>query len=419
MRERVIRNGAPIPGIWKRTTAKGEVVYEVAYRDSTGAQRRQVAGPRLRDAETKLAEIKASMGRGERVAPRRDLTLSVAAAEWLDTLTELRPSTRRGYEVAVRLHLAPRFGRRRLDSIDGKAVAKLAADMRTPAYRVEADERAHPDEPGKRPRKRPTVGYSTATVRHTLVTLSSVFDHATEALDWSGTNPVHSPAVHRVRKRQKQTAREKRILSGAELAALLAQARPPYALALHFLAATGARTSEALGLTWGALDLGKRTAHLSRQLDRSGHLAELKTAGSVRTIELPGALVQILREHKMAAADTSADALVFVSATGGPLDHRALDRYGLCPAFKAAKLAGRCPTPHELRHGHGSALIADGWDLVSVSKRLGHSNPNVTATVYLYEFEAAGRGDEQGASLDGLYGEGEADAATPALRVVQ
>ena len=37
---------------------------------------------------------------------------------------------------------------------------------------------------------------------------------------------------------------------------------------------------------------------------------------------------------------------------------------------------------HTLRHTHGSHLLAAGVPLTDVSKRLGHANPHVTATVY-------------------------------------
>jgi len=43
-------------------------------------------------------------------------------------------------------------------------------------------------------------------------------------------------------------------------------------------------------------------------------------------------------------------------------------------------------TFHNLRHCHASALIKDGIDVVSVSKRLGHSSPVITLKVYAHLF---------------------------------
>ena len=41
---------------------------------------------------------------------------------------------------------------------------------------------------------------------------------------------------------------------------------------------------------------------------------------------------------------------------------------------------------HALRHSHASALIAAGLDILTVSRRLGHSNPTVTLGVYAHLF---------------------------------
>ena len=71
------------PGIWRRKSARGQWVYEVTYRDSDGRQRRQVVPGKMRDAETKLAEIKSKLGKGERVAPNPRLTFALAADEWI------------------------------------------------------------------------------------------------------------------------------------------------------------------------------------------------------------------------------------------------------------------------------------------------------------------------------------------------
>jgi integrase len=51
-------------------------------------------------------------------------------------------------------------------------------------------------------------------------------------------------------------------------------------------------------------------------------------------------------------------------------------------------------TFHSLRHTHASQLIAAGVDLVTISKRLGHANPNVTLGVYAHLF----RNDDSRAS---------------------
>ena len=43
-------------------------------------------------------------------------------------------------------------------------------------------------------------------------------------------------------------------------------------------------------------------------------------------------------------------------------------------------------TFHALRHTHASALSAAGIDVVTVSRRLGHSKPTITMNVYAHLF---------------------------------
>jgi hypothetical protein len=50
---------------------------------------------------------------------------------------------------------------------------------------------------------------------------------------------------------------------------------------------------------------------------------------------------------------------------------------------------------HALRHTHASALIASRVDVVAISRRLGHANPNVTLSVYAHLFNE----DDSGAAL--------------------
>jgi hypothetical protein len=54
-------------GTWKRTGADGRTPYEITYRDSDGRIRHVVEGGK-RAAETALADLKARIGHGERIA---------------------------------------------------------------------------------------------------------------------------------------------------------------------------------------------------------------------------------------------------------------------------------------------------------------------------------------------------------------
>jgi integrase len=45
---------------------------------------------------------------------------------------------------------------------------------------------------------------------------------------------------------------------------------------------------------------------------------------------------------------------------------------------------GRRITAHALRHTHASLLLAEGIDIDTISRRLGHENSKVTKEIYLH-----------------------------------
>jgi len=48
---------------------------------------------------------------------------------------------------------------------------------------------------------------------------------------------------------------------------------------------------------------------------------------------------------------------------------------------------------HDLRHTHATHLIRERWDIVTVSRRLGHANPGITMTIYAHALSDVPDGD--------------------------
>jgi len=191
-----------------------------------------------------------------------------------------------------------------------------------------------------------------------------------------------------------------------------------------FAAGTGARLSEVLGLRWLGLDLDRGTAHFSHQLDRSKNYVELKTKRSRRTIELFPTLIAELRRHKMASEFSGDHDYVFASLRGTGLDHRniggrvldrAVKKAGLEDEVRDGEIVNPAPTFHSLRHTHGSALIAEGWDIEEVSARLGHQNTGVTIRIYIHAYESAKRSALRTERLEAMYGDGAAVPSPPGV----
>jgi integrase len=155
---------------------------------------------------------------------------------------------------------------------------------------------------------------------------------------------------------------------------------------------SGARISELLALQWPDLDLQNGAITIRRSLSTARVQGELnhqkwrwfdpKTAAGTRTVPIPPQLVCALRTWREKCPESRFN-LVFCNAAGEPLDRTTIGREVLAPALKRAGIEKKI-TPHRLRHTYASTLIMLGRDVAQVSKYLGHSDVNVTLTVYTH-----------------------------------
>src|SRR6266540_7073233 len=214
----------PVPrhsGIYFRPRPGGKVVppYEVPYLDSSGKRRWAVVHGSLDDAEGRRAELRLRRRRGERIEPIRQ-TFAEYAWEWLER-QPVRERTREKHRWALREHLIPYFGRRRLDQISVDDVAGFIAAMRRKGLR----------------------GTTTLT---TLRPLSRILAHAARR----GAIPVNPCSqLERGERPKLDDQRPKRILTLEEMRSLIAAADgEQYRCLLELLLTAGLRIGEALGL---------------------------------------------------------------------------------------------------------------------------------------------------------------------------
>jgi integrase len=100
-------------------------------------------------------------------------------------------------------------------------------------------------------------------------------------------------------------------------------------------------------------------------------------------------LAKLLGEQWLALRNKTSTAFVFTNTLGRAFDYRDVGE-----AFRKAVKAAGLQTPgkltlHSLRHSFASMLIAQGLNVVFVSRQLGHSNPNVTLSTYAHLFDRA------------------------------
>lgn len=364
-------------GIYFRQTAGGRR-YEIGYQGSDGRWRWRVIEGGLKEARVARAEVISKLARGERVAPSRRAFAEVADA-WLAAKTRLAPRTRHRYEEILRVHLLPRFAARRISDLCEDDVLWLIAE-------VEA------------------AGCSAGTARKVLVVLSGILGYAARR-GMLAMNPVLQ--LERGERPQPER-REMRILDRHGIERLLQAAAPNYRPLLATAVFTGLRLGELLGLTWADLDLNAGLVRVRKQLDRTGERVRPKTPCAIRDVELMPALARALlahRERRFAIGQARSEDFVFGTGQGTPLHYRNVGRRGLDAAVDRAGLASAPRLRfHDLRHTFASLLIADGADVVFVSRKLGHASVKTTLDVYAHLFDAAEHGQRFRDALESAFG---------------
>ncbi len=359
---------------------------EIGWRDARGKLRWRVVDGKLKAARAALAQEHAKRARGEECEVNPRMSFTEASEKWWDAHSRtIRPRTQEAYSNGLK-HLRAYFGTQRLSRITASEVAGYVA----------AKERE---------------GLKGWTIKGHLTPLSSVFNYASRHLGFREPNPV--ALLERGERPSTDDEKPHRVLSSEELARLLSAVPSKHRLIFRTAAEAGLRLAEVLGLTWQDISFNDQTITVACQLDRKGKRVPLKTKRSRRVLEVTPGLIRELREHCLSSGSRSPHGLVFVNARGTGHDHRniggrvlakAVERAGLRAVEVDGEVVLRAPTFHDLRHTHGSALIAQGWDIEEVSARLGHRDTAITQRIYVHAFDAANRSDARRDRLDRLYG---------------
>jgi len=228
-------------------------------------------------------------------------------------------------------------------------------------------------------------GLAPRTVKHSHKLLHRVLADAVK----NGTLARNVAAIHAP---PAVEAEEIEILSPEQIADVLVKLEghtlfPIVAIAL----ATGMRRGELLGLQWGDIDLDDATLRVERSVEevKAGlRLKSPKTKHGRRNLKLPTEAVAVLRAHKVQQMEIrlalglgkpDATTLVFSDVEGELLKPHTVSR-----AWRRAVVALKLPavTFHALRHSHASMLIRAGVDILTISRRLGHSKAAITLDVY-------------------------------------
>ncbi len=267
-------------------------------------------------------------------------TMSAFADEWMATYVAVhnKPSGRLRKEKALRCHLVPFFGKRRLDQITRRDIEAFKADQ----LRREL---------------------APSTVNRHLGVLSSLMKSAVE---WG-------VLAERVRvKPLPETAAEFDWLRPDEAGALLRAMEPsPRYRAVVFLALrTGMRKGEIFGLHWRSVDLEAGRITVEHNAWRG--LLGTPKSGKTRVIPMTADLVEVMRWWRL----KSVGEVVFPNRAGGVTYNTNYANTMLRKGLDRAEL--RRIRFHDLRHTFASHLVLNGCSLKVVQVLMGHSSVKMT-----------------------------------------
>lgn len=173
-----------------------------------------------------------------------------------------------------------------------------------------------------------------------------------------------------------------------------------YKTLITVLIYTGMRRGEAMGLAWKDVDFEIGTIDISKTrlyVRGTGVIEDTpKNETSKRVISVPSAALDALREWKTeqlkermkcGAAWTPGD-YIFTGWDGKPMHPDTPSKW-----FRDFLKRNDLPPIHlhSLRHTNASLLIANGIDIKTVSKRLGHFNVQTTGVIYTHQIKSADR----------------------------
>jgi integrase len=308
---------------------------------------------------------------------------------FLESKVAARKTTLDGYRELIDCYLVPYFAGRKVESLTRFAVEAFRNEMAkgVPPAVIAARALRSQALQTKNPKARlRSLKPGPRTVNKCLTLLVGVLGYAVEH-GFATRNVAQDMAKLPAREGEGQVI-EQNVLTPGELRRLVDASVDPWAMPIMLAAYTGARQAEVLGLKWSDIDWNRRTAEIRRQW-RRGAFYEPKTKSSRRTVELPDELVSALKRWRLRCPKGEHD-LVCPDVKGRPIHSSDLLRTGLHGALRRAGL--RQVRFHDLRHSFASNLLAAGFDIVTVSKALGHANVHITLTTYAHAIPKARHG---------------------------
>ena len=357
-----------IPRGIRKVSSRDGFEIRIRFKDPITGESRRVSGyaKTLPEAKKKQRDMISRIEANQR--PKDDsITLADWAISWLEVqvpLLELKPNTTDLYAGLLTKHL--------LSSKLGKMRMSRIAPVHVSVFIKELSE-----------------GSGQSLLRNMYTVLTHLFRSATQ----NGLI-AKSPLEHL--RRPKQKRQEVRFLADDELIAMLKELQVSrYLSVAELILQTGLRRGEVLGLSWDDVDIANQQLHVRHTIDAKGRRGAPKTSRSIRTLDLNIKALVVLRslrkaqnESKLRLGGFYAECEwnpVFTTDNGKPSQPRVFLR-AIQNAAKKCGLDDEIQTDrvgvHTLRHYVASKLLANGVEMMVVSRILGHESIKTTVDIY-------------------------------------
>lgn len=341
--------------------------WTVRFRTPGGRAGKQVeeSFPRKRDADDFAVKVENDKREGVYLDRARGrITVQDWVKQWLSVAYH-KPRTRRGYEEFFGKHVFPLIGNRAVSSIYKSDIERVVSGMKS-------------------------SGLEASTITARMIPLSGAFTAAVED-ERIRKNPCRGVKVPDV------PVKEVWIPTTEQVHALALAMSPEWAVFVWLAAGCGMRMSEIFALSSSRLHLGEDFVHIERQVTATGdkpdgtpgavpELAPLKhrKPGEYRDVPLAGYVADKVRSHVENFGTHTIDGeagFLLRAPRGGFARARTFYDVHWHKATKAAGLPDDF-TPHDLRHYFASAALADGVQMMEVSRWLGHASIQITVDLY-------------------------------------
>ena len=294
--------------------------------------------------------------------------------DWLPTVQrELARSTWEDYERKVRNHVLPHLGRLPIQALDAMALNRFYTHL------LERGRLLGTQSPGLKPR----------TVRYIHTIIHAALDDAVRwrRITLTPADQANPPST------SESKAPEMKAWTQQQLLRFLALCEGDrYYDPWFFLATTGCRRGEALGLRWHDVNLDEVPAHASIRQEcipltkasgkgREGRMVPRTKGDKARVIELDTQTRAVLtgwkaiqdKERQLVGAGYEDNGLIFCQPDGRPYHPEAFSKT-FDRRLRQQKFVDLPRIRlHDLRHTWATLALVAGVDIKMVSERLGHS----------------------------------------------